>query len=144
MECTRFQTDGMRLLDGEMSADEKTEYESHVRECEDCRVELASLGRVVELTNELKLRTPDDEFWDGYWESIYRRSERSLGFFLVITGILAVLLYGIIRAVMSPGFLTYEGISVMVILIGLVVIFVSVARERYHESKNDPYKGVKR
>ena len=29
-------------------------------------------------------------------------------------------------------------------LIGLVVIFVSVARERYHESKNDPYKEVER
>ena len=102
------------------------------------------MGRVVELTNELKLRIPDDEFWDGYWESVYRRSERSAGFFLVISGIMAVLLYGIIRAVSSPGFLSYEGISVTVILVGLVVIFVSVARERYHESKNDPYKGVKR
>ena len=144
MECTRFQTDGMRLLDGEMSAEEKAEYESHVGDCEACRAELASLGRVVELTNELKLRIPDDEFWDGYWESVYRRSERSAGFFLVITGIMAVLLYGIIRAVTSPGFLSYEGISVTVILVGLVVIFVSVARERYYESKNDPYKGVKR
>jgi predicted anti-sigma-YlaC factor YlaD len=144
MECTRFQTDGMRLLDGEMSAEEKVEYQSHVGGCETCRAELASLGRVVELTDELKLRTPDDEFWDGYWESVYRRSERSAGFFLVITGIIAILIYGIFRAVTSPGFLTYEGISVTAILVGLVVVFVSVARERYHESKNDPYKGVKR
>jgi anti-sigma factor RsiW len=134
----------MRLLDGEMSAEEKAEYESHVGQCQACREELASMGRVVELTNELKLRTPDDEFWDGYWESVYRRSERSAGFFLVITGILAVLLYGIVRAVSSPAFLSYEGISVTVILVGLVVIFISVARERYHESRNDPYKGVKR
>ena len=144
MECTRFQTDGMRLLDREMSQQEKAEYESHVRDCDACRAELASMGRIVELTKELKLRTPDDEFWDGYWESIYRRSERSAGFFLVITGILAILLYGIVRAVMSPAFLTYEGISITVILVGLVVIFISVARERFHESKNDPYKGVKR
>ena len=144
MECTRFQTDGMRLLDGEMTEEEKTEYQSHVGDCGTCRVELASLGRVVELTDELKLRTPDDEFWEGYWESVYRRSERSVGFFLLITGIMAVLLYAIIRAVTSPGFLSYEGISITVVLVGLVVIFVSVARERFHESKNDPYKGVKR
>ena len=64
MECTRFQTDGMRLLDGEMSAEEKTEYESHVGQCGACREELASMGRVIELTDELKFRTPDDEFWD--------------------------------------------------------------------------------
>ena len=144
MECSRFQTDGMRLLDGEMSAEEKAEYESHVGDCEACRAELASLGRVVELTNELKLRIPDDEFWEGYWESVYRRSERSVGFFFVIAGVLMVLFYGIFKAVTSPRLLTYEGISITVILVGLVVIFVSVARERFHESRNDPYKGVRR
>jgi hypothetical protein len=144
MVCTRFQTDGMRLLDGELSETERTHYEEHVRECEVCHQELASLGRVVEMTNELKLRTPDDEFWEGYWESVYRRSERSTGFFLIIAGVLAVLGYGIVKAITSPKFLTYEGISITVILVGLVVIFVSVARERYHESRNDPYKGVRR
>lgn len=127
-----------------MSEDEKVQYERHVNECEDCRTELASFGRIVKLTDELKLRTPDDEFWDGYWESVYRRSERGLGFFFVVTGILAVMFWGIFRAISSPRFLTYEGISVTVILVGLVVIFVSVARERFHESKNDPYKGVRR
>ena len=144
MECTRFQTDGMRLLDGELSENEKTQYEAHVKECDFCRKELSSFGRIVEFTNELKLRTPDDEFWEGYWESVYRRSERGLGFFFVVTGILALMLWGVFRAVSSPRFLTYEGISVTVILVGLIVIFLSVARERFHESKNDPYKGVRR
>lgn len=144
MHCTRFQTDGMRLLDGELSPDEKTQYETHVRECEDCRRELADLGRVVELTNELKLRVPDDEFWDGYWESVYRRSERHVGFLLLVVGVVGMIGYAIIRAITSPRFLTYEGISVTIILVGLAIIFISVARERYHESKNDPYKGVRR
>lgn len=134
----------MRLLDGELSQDERSEYEAHVRDCETCAGELASMGRVVELTDELRLRTPDDEFWEGYWESIYRRSERSVGFLFVIAGVLMVLFYGIFKAVTSPRLLTYEGISITIILVGLVVIFVSVARERFHESRNDPYKGVQR
>ena len=144
MECTRFQTDGMRLLDGELEEHEKALYEQHMRDCESCRSELASLGRVVGLTNELRLRTPDDEFWEDYWGNVYRRSERRFGFLFVIIGVVALLLYTIVRAVTSPDFLTYEGISVTIILIGLVVIFISVARERYHESRNDPYKGVRR
>jgi hypothetical protein len=134
----------MRLLDGELEEAEKAGYEAHVRECDSCRAELTSLGRIVEFTNELRLRTPDDEFWEGYWESVYRRSERGLGFFFVATGILAVLFWGIFKAISSPKFLTYEGISITIVLVGLVVIFVSVVRERFHESKNDPYKGVKR
>jgi hypothetical protein len=144
MDCTRFQTDGMRLLDGELAAEEKIEYEAHVQGCEDCSAELRSLGRIVDLTDEMRLRTPDDEFWDGYWESIYRRSERSLGFLLVVAGVIGMLLYGIFRAVTSPRFISYEGISITVILLGLVVIFASVVRERLHESRNDPYKGVRR
>jgi hypothetical protein len=134
----------MRWLDGELSAQEAEHYQAHVRECDECRRELASLGRVVRMTDELKLRAPDDEFWKGYWESVYRRSERRVGFVLLIAGVLAVLGYAIFRAVTSPELLTYEGISVMLILGGLVVIFVSVARERYHEHKSDPYKEVER
>ncbi len=72
MDCNRFQTDGMRLLDGELTDTERTGYESHVRECETCAGELASMGRVVELTDELRLRTPDDEFWEGYFRDIER------------------------------------------------------------------------
>jgi hypothetical protein len=144
MECTRFQTDGMRLLDGEMSDQEKAKYEAHVRDCDDCRRELKELGRVVGLTNELRLRTPDDEFWDDYWSSVYRRSERGIGFLLLMGGIIAVLLWGLVKALMSPQLLTYEGISIAVIIVGLIVVFVSVVRERLHESGNDPYKGVRR
>jgi anti-sigma factor RsiW len=144
MDCTRYRTDGMRLLDGELSGPERAEYEMHVRACDACRSELEQLGRVVRMTDELRLRVPDEAFWQGYWESVYRRSERTFGFLLLIAGAIAVLLFGIVRAVTSPSFLTYEGISVTLILVGLVVIFVSVARERYHESRNDPYKEVER
>lgn len=144
MDCTRFQTDGMRLLDGELSDTEKTEYEAHVRGCDECQSELSDLGRVVDFTDELRLRTPDDEFWDGYWESVYRRSERGFGFVLLMLGLIVLAVVGVIRAVTSPEFWSYEGISVTAILIGLVVIFVSVVRERFHERKNDPYRGVQR
>ncbi len=144
MSCNRYQTDGMRLLDGEMSADEAAAYEAHLRGCDVCHREMKSLGRVVRFSEELKLRVPDDEFWKGYWESIYRRSERSVGFVLLIGGLLAVTGYGIYRALTSPALLTYEGISVTIILVGLAIIFISVVRERYHERRNDPYREVER
>jgi Putative zinc-finger len=144
MTCTRYQTDGMRFLDNELSLEDRLQYQAHVRECDDCRRELDSLGRVIMLTDQLKLRVSDDEFWKGYWESILRRTERRLGFLLLIGGIVAFLLYLVYRAVRSPEFWSYEGISVAVVLLGLIVLFISVARERYHESKNDPYKEVER
>lgn len=144
MTCRRYQTDGMRLLDGEMNASERADYEAHLRECGVCRGEMQSLGRVVRLSEELKLRVPDDEFWKGYWESVYRRSERGVGFVLLAAGLLAIAAYGVFRAVTSPSFLTFQGISITVILAGLVIIFISVLRERWHERRNDPYREVER
>jgi Putative zinc-finger len=144
MECTRYQTDGMRLIDDELSQEERLQYQAHVRECEVCSRELDALGRVVRLTGELKLRVSDDAFWKGYWESVYRRTERRLGFLFLAAGVVMVLLYLLYRALRSPELLTYEGISIALILLGLIVLFVSVARERYYEHKNDPYREVER
>lgn len=144
MECTRYQTEGMRLIDDELSTEERLQYQAHVRECETCQRELAALGRVVKMTGELRLRVSDDAFWKGYWESVYRRTERRLGFLFLIGGAVMLLLYLLFRALRSPELLTYEGISIAIILLGLIVLFISVARERYHEHKNDPYREVER
>jgi len=144
MECSRYQTDGMRLLDDELSPDERLQYEAHVRECDTCRRELESLGRVVRLTDQLKLRVSDDAFWKDYWKSVSRRAERRIGFLLLAGGVVALLLYFVYRVVRSPELWSYEGISIAVVLLGLIVVFISVARERYHESKRDPYKEVER
>lgn len=143
MVCERFQTDGMRLLDGELRPEEKAAYEEHVKGCDDCARELKEIGRIVELTNDLKLKAPDEEFWARYWDSLLHRLERGAGFVLMVAGIVAVLVFVIYHAVTSPEFLTFKGLSIAAILLGLVVIFLSVVRERYHESKSDPYKEVK-
>ena len=144
MECTRYQTDGMRLIDDELTLEERLQYQAHVGGCETCRCELEALGRVVRLTVQLKLRVSDDAFWKDYWKSISRRTERQLGFMLLIAGVVALLLYLLYRAIRSPELWSYEGVSIAVVLLGLVVIFISVARERYHEHKHDPYREVER
>lgn len=143
MVCERFQIDGMRLLDGEMSDAEKSVYLSHVEQCDHCTAELKDLGRIVELTNELQLRPPDIEYWDNYWSGIYRRLERGFGFILVMIGIVGVLLFALYKIVTSPAFLTFPGIAGGLIILGFIILFLSVVRERYHERKTDPYREVK-
>ena len=53
-----------------------------------------------------------------------------------------VMPWAVYEAVTSPEFFTVKGISITVVLLGLVIVFLSVVRERYHESKDDPYKEV--
>ncbi|MFQ5510510.1 MAG: anti-sigma factor family protein [Candidatus Krumholzibacteriia bacterium] len=143
MVCNRFQSEGMRLLDGEITLEEKQAYEAHVKKCDDCTAELRDIGRIVEFSSEIELKMPDEEYWTAYWADIYRRLERGTGFMLLIIGLLGITAFGLYKAMTSPGLLTFKGLSIAVLLAGLVVIFLSVLRERYHESKSDPYKGVK-
>jgi len=143
MVCERFQNEGMRLLDGELERDEKNRYEEHVRDCDDCRRELKEMGRIVGLTDDLRLKPPDEEFWARYWDNLYHRLERGTGFLLLIAGIVVLSAFAVYEAVTSPVFFTVKGLSIAVALLGLIVVFLSVARERCHESKSDPYKGVK-
>ncbi len=37
MSCNRMETDGMRYLDGEMSAAERAAFEEHLSSCGECR-----------------------------------------------------------------------------------------------------------
>ena len=143
MVCERFQNEGMRLLDGELDPEEKDRYEEHVRSCDDCRRELKEMGRIVGLTNDLRLKPPDEEFWARYWDNLYHRLERGAGFLLLVAGIVVLSAFAVYEAITSPEFFTVKGLSIAVALLGLVVVFLSVARERFHESKSDPYKGVK-
>jgi uncharacterized membrane protein YedE/YeeE len=143
MVCERFQNEGMRLLDGELGPEEKDRYQEHVKSCDDCRRELKEMGRIVGLTNDLRLKPPDEEFWARYWDNLYHRLERGTGFLLLIAGIIVLSAFAVYEAVTSPGFFSVRGLSIAAALLGLVILFLSVARERYHESKSDPYKGVK-
>lgn len=144
MDCKRYQTEGMKLLDGEMTAEEQRQYEAHVQSCEVCEKELRDMGRVVGFTNEIRLKKPDEQFWTDYWRSVYKRLERGVGFFLLAAGLVMLTAYGIFRAVVSPDFLTFRGITSAAVVLGLWIVFLSVVRERYHERKNDPYRGVQR
>jgi len=133
----------MLFLDGEMTADEKLAYEAHVAQCEDCARELKEMGRVVNFTSDLRLREPDEVFWETYWRSIYRRLERRTGFFVLLVGLIVVSGYGVFKAVTSPEFWTFKGLGLTAVFVGLIIVFLSVVRERYHEAKTDPYKEVK-
>lgn len=144
MACERFPADGMRFLDGEMNPQERLAYEEHVRQCAECARELREMGRIVGFTDELRLKAPDEHFWASYWSGVYRRMERGTGFVLLMIGAIALMLFGVYKVISSPELFTARGLGVAAVIVGLVVLFVSVARERYHEAKSDPYKEVKR
>jgi len=144
VECNRMQTDGMRYLDGEMSPGERSEFERHLEECPVCRAALEELKDVRILTGRVAMRDPTDEFWEGYWKSLYRRLERKAAWIFVMAGAALLIGYELYRGIRYFGNITFEKFALVVLGVGFVLLLVSVIRERVHQHKVDRYKSVER
>lgn len=138
----------MSGLDGELNAEEREELERILGADPRLRDEWNRLSKVKEVTQSMVLRKPPEQVWEDYWASVYSRLERGIGWILVSVGAIVLLSYGawqgvqaLIADVDMPWFL--KG-AILATSVGLVVLFVSVLREKLFIRVRDPYKDVQR
>ncbi len=139
----------MALLDGELAPGERAELDRHLEECAECRRELAEFRQLKEVTDMVRFREPEDVVWDGYWRGIYNRMERGIGWILVSVGAVLLLAFGAFRLVESlltdPTVSLLVKVGVSAVLLGVIVLLVSLVRERLFGLKHDRYsREVKR
>ena len=142
MSCNRMETDGMRYLDGEMSAAERAAFEEHLSSCGECRQSMDELGSVERLTGMMKIRDPQDDFWESYWKKLFRRLERKTGWLLMIAGAVLIVLYALWKGVTDLGEITFMKVVTVIVAAGFVILLISVIRERLHQHKTDRYKDI--
>jgi hypothetical protein len=144
MKCGRFKELMMAALDGEITPEDRKELESHLAGCDECRRELEELGSLAELVGEIELPKPSEEDMMKYWPSVYARIERGMGWWLVIIGAVIWIGYGIYVFVTDPTVEALTKCLVALPVVGVVMLLVSVIRERYHVSRTERYKEVQR
>ncbi len=142
MDCNRMEHDGMRYIDGEMTPEQAIEFERHLADCRTCRRSIGELGRIDALAGRMRIRDPMDSFWEGYWKSIYRRGERRTAWILVIAGVIATALFGLVEIGRNFGPVTFVKVSAAVLAAGLLLLLLSVVRERIHQKKTDRYRDI--
>ncbi len=149
----RFGGDSLRRLmmahlDGELAPHEREELERRLASDPALEREWDRLVRLKEVTEGMRLRKPPEEVWDSYWTSVYRRLERGVAWILVSVGVMVVLGYGAWTAVQEliadaemPWFLKA---AILATTVGVVVLFVSVLREKLFVRGRERYKDVER
>ena len=65
----------------------------------------------------------------------------NLGIVALISGWLLLTAFGIYRGILESESLVFT-ISILVLWMGILILLVSAIRQRYKESKDDPYKDV--
>ncbi|MAE70257.1 MAG: hypothetical protein CME06_07280 [Gemmatimonadetes bacterium] len=134
------------LIDAELEPDEEARIRKHLERCERCDEELRALSEQRETTAALRLREPDPELWDRFHLGVYQRIERAAGWVLLSVG-----------AAVAGGTLAYQAMSdvigdpsvamtvrvgLPIAAIGLVILLISVAREKLFLHRNERYREI--
>jgi len=143
MSCERFKEKMMGYLDDELSAEDRAAFERHLAECESCGRELDEFTRLKEDLEMVEFREPTDVELERYWGCVYNRLERGLGWILFSVGAILVLSYGgfllVDDLICDPAVAPVLKVGVCALVLGVVILVVSVARERLTLCKADRY-----
>lgn len=143
MDLDRAHALMMAVLDGENTDAERRELETLLAGHHELAAEWARLRRVREVTATMQLRQPPEEIWDRYRASVLHRTERSIAWLLVLSGGSVLggwVLWNWLGSLMADTGIPFViRIAIVALVIGLLILLLSVARERWSLHRRDPY-----
>jgi len=148
MDCQDVKTYLMAYIDGEIDSQKKSEIEKHLSGCEKCIKEYRSFLKLKEVTEKMKFTDLSDELWAGYWKGIYRRVERGAGWIFLSIGAIILLAFGVFQ--FFKEFFTDPSVSLIVKMgagafsLGIIILLVSIIRERLFLFRTERYREVER
>jgi predicted anti-sigma-YlaC factor YlaD len=148
MTCQDYKDSMMAYLDNELNDEQLRAFEAHLASCPKCTQELEEFKTLKQITDGVELLEPEDRLWQQYWGGIYNRIERGIGWVVFSVAGILLLIYGgftaIENVITDPGVSTLLKVSLLALLAGLAILFVSVVRERIFFWSKDRYKDVRR
>ncbi len=133
-------------LDDELSEAERAEFEQELQRNPELRDELEQFTKLKRVTDSVKYADLPDAVWETYWSSLYRKTERGLGWILFSASAAILACYGVIQMLSTlyadSRISWIVKIGVTGLLFGLIVLTISVIRERIFAYKNDRYREV--
>lgn len=143
MSCEEFGQLISGYVDGELSEDQRQRLEEHLKECQACAGQLQEATEMKEELDMLKFKEPSDVELNRYWSSVYNRLERGIGWIMLSLGSIIALscwaFFVIEEFVADPGIAAALKIGVAALITGVIVLFVSLVRERLTLRRTDKY-----
>jgi len=138
----------MAYLDRELPEAENALLEQKIAADPRYQKSYNQLKKLKEVTGAMKFKILPDMYWDEYWRNVYNRLERGISWILVSLGAIIVMTFAVWTAITE--LLADHTINpvlksgIFILIIGGVILFVSVLREKLMVRKVDKYKEVER
>ncbi len=148
MTCREYRDMMMAYLDSELDPQQQQIFQDHVKSCAACQAEMEEFNHLKEITDSVALVEPEDHIWQQYWDNVYNRVERGIGWLLFSLAAVCLIIYSGFKAieeiVTDPTVGLLLKVSLLVLITGVSILFVSVLRERLYFWQNDRYRKVRR
>lgn len=148
MACEDYKDLMMGYLDEELSTEQIRRFEEHLTMCKQCSSQLQEFRQLKAITDQMTLIEPEDRLWQQYWDGIYNRVERGIGWIIFSVAAILLTIYGGFKAIedliTDPTVGLLLKIAMLALLVGLAILFVSVLRERIFFWSKDRYRNVRR
>lgn len=148
IDCKQAEMLMMGLLDGELNEKQLQEVKTHLAQCPACAANFESYKKLKKETNEMKFKNLPEVYWDEYWQNVYNRIERGIGWIFFSIGAIILLIFAGYELLQEFFLNPAESLSVKIGVgfagVGFIVLFVSVLREKLMVRKVDKYRSVKR
>ena len=145
-KCDAFQMDLMRLVDNELAETDRSALMEHLQSCRECNEVYEDFKSLKEDTVVLKPFLQPDLPWQEYWQGLYHRLERGLGWTLFSAGAIYLAGLAIYHLLISIWHDPQIGLPVKLAIYGLIfggaILLISVAREKLSIRKKDKYRRI--
>lgn len=132
-------------VDGELEGEDLARVEAHLAASAEARAEVERLRAFNRATAGLRLREAPPEDWEAFWSSAYNRSERSLGWVLLVSGSVVAggwALLMVARSILAADLPPLVKLALAAGAAGLSVLLFSVLRERLFTRKRTRYDDI--
>ncbi len=132
-------------VDGELDEANAARIEAFLAENEEARREVQRLRHFNKVTGALRLKEAPPEQWEDFWLRFPHRAERHLGWLLLTIGVVLVggwLLLKLLAVLIHSGIPLFLKGGIFMIAAGLLVLLISVVRERVHVRRHTRYKDI--
>jgi anti-sigma factor RsiW len=127
-------------LDDELDEPARIRFEAMLEADPACRREFDVMKRLVLGTGRaLALEEPPEEVWDTFLDSVYNRLERRTGWIILMLGMIILTAWSAALYFVLPWAPPAVKVLLALPVAGLVILFISVLRQRLRALKTDRY-----
>jgi hypothetical protein len=129
-------------LDGELTQGDRQRVELHLERCSKCRAAYDELACARRAVSELTYDQLSQQEWRDIMQDVTVRASRGFGWLFYVSGLVVLVCFGGWQFAIDEAVPALIKTSVAAILLGTVLLFLSVLRERMLSRKTDKYEDV--